>query len=168
MISIKKCVEKLCKPDFQQLKALLELRASIKEFGFLRPIIVDAGHVIVAGHGTWLAARELGLAHVPVTLVEHLTAEQLRMYAIADNQLGTLSSWDDEQLRVELTELAKISLDMSIDPLNLELTGFTTAIKSVGGLSELTAIQQIVDVASDRVFSDVQSCIRCVDVLAGD
>lgn len=108
-------------------KQLAQLRASIKEFGFLRPIIVDAGHVIVAGHGTWLAARELGLAHVPVTLVEHLTAEQLRLYAIADNQLGTLSSWDDEQLRVELTELAKISLDMLIDPLNLELTGFTTS-----------------------------------------
>jgi DNA modification methylase len=103
------------------------LGASINEFGFLRPLIVDAERVIVAGHGTWLAAKELGLSQVPVIAVEHLSAEQLRMFKIADNQLATLSSWDDDALKVELSELADISLDLSLEPLNLELTGFTTS-----------------------------------------
>jgi DNA modification methylase len=108
-------------------KQIAQLRASISEFGFLRPLIVDAERAIVAGHGTWLAAKELGVAQVPIIAVEHLSAEQLRLYAIADNQLTTLSSWDDDALRVELTELSALSLDLSLEPLNLELTGFTTS-----------------------------------------
>ena len=108
-------------------KQIAQLRASISEFGSLRPIIVDAERAIVAGHGTWLAARELRLGQVPIIAVEHLSAEQLRLFAIADNQLATLSSWDDDALRVELTELSALSLDLSLEPLNLELTGFTTS-----------------------------------------
>lgn len=109
-------------PDKRQQPAL---KASIKEFGFLKPILVDSNHVIIAGYASWKAAKATGLETVPTVCISHLTPEQIRLYRIADNQIATLSSFNDEMLRIELGELSALSLDL--DPLNLELTGFSTA-----------------------------------------
>lgn len=94
-----------------------KIAASIREFGFLNPVIVDGSSGIIAGHGRIMAAQKLGIETVPVIEASHLTDAQRRAYVIADNRLALDAGWDDEMLRVEFAELA----DMGFD---LELTGF--------------------------------------------
>ena len=95
-----------------------KIAASIKEFGFLNPVIVDGDNGIVAGHGRVMAAKKLGMDEVPVIEANHLTEAQRRAYVIADNRLALDAGWDDEMLRVEFAELEEVGFD-------LELTGFT-------------------------------------------
>lgn len=105
-----------------------KIAASIKEFGFLNPVIVDGENGIVAGHGRVMAAKKLGMDEVPVVEASHLTEAQRRAYVIADNRLALDAGWDDEMLRVEFAELEGLGFD-------LELTGFT--------LDEISALQPI-------------------------
>ena len=95
-----------------------QIAASIKEFGFLNPIIVDGESGIIAGHGRVLAAQKIGLAELPVIEAGHLSDTQRRAYIIADNKLAMNAGWDDEMLRVELDALG-------VDGFDLELTGFS-------------------------------------------
>jgi ParB-like chromosome segregation protein Spo0J len=94
-----------------------KIAASIREFGFLNPVIVDGDNGIIAGHGRIMAAQKLGMDEVPTVEASHLSDAQRRAYIIADNRLALESGWDDEMLLVEFAELA----DMGFD---LELTGF--------------------------------------------
>lgn len=100
------------------------LRASIANFGFIDPILVDGDRRIICGAARWQAAKDLELEEVPVICAAHLSHEQMRLYAIAEQRIGELSEWDSEMLKLEFTELA--ALDLSLD-LNLELSGFTTS-----------------------------------------
>ena len=95
-----------------------KIAASIKEFGFLNPVIVDGESGIVAGHGRVLAAKKLGLDELPCVEASHLTDAQRRAYIIADNRLALDAGWDDEMLRLEFAELDGLGFD-------LELTGFS-------------------------------------------
>ena len=95
-----------------------KIASSIKEFGFLNPVLIDKDNGIIAGHGRVMAAQKLGLKEVPVLQIGHLSDTQKRAYIIADNRLALDAGWDDEMLRVEFAELA----DMGFD---LELTGFS-------------------------------------------
>lgn len=94
-----------------------QIAASIKEFGFLNPIIIDGENGIIAGHGRVLAAQRLGLTELPCVEADHLTDAQRKAYIIADNKLALNAGWDDEMLRFELDELGESGFD-------LELTGF--------------------------------------------
>jgi len=94
-----------------------KIAASIREFGFLNPVITDGDNGIVAGHGRIMAAQKLGMDEVPVVEAAHLTESQKRAYVIADNRLALDAGWDDEMLRVEFAELEEAGFD-------LELTGF--------------------------------------------
>lgn len=94
-----------------------KIAASIKEFGFLNPVIIDGENGIIAGHGRVMAAKKLGLDEVPVIEATHLTEAQRRAYVIADNRLALDAGWDEEMLRVEFAELEEMGFD-------LELTGF--------------------------------------------
>lgn len=94
-----------------------QIAASIREFGFMNPVLVDAENNIIAGHGRVLAARKLGLEEVPCVLHDHLTETQRKAYIIADNKMALNAGWDEDLLRLELRELG----DMGFD---LELTGF--------------------------------------------
>lgn len=85
--------------------------ASIKEFGFQQPIVVDKDGVIIAGHTRYKAAKKLGLQTVPVVVADKLTDEQVRAYRLADNKTGELAGWDFSLLEVELSEL--LNIDMS-------------------------------------------------------
>lgn len=92
--------------------------ASIKEFGFRQPIVVDASGVIVVGHTRHKAARRLGMSEVPVHVANNLTPEQAKAYRLADNSAGSRSEWDADLLRLELDELpdfdaAAFGLDLS-------------------------------------------------------
>ncbi len=98
-----------------------QLCASIAEFGFLVPILVDERQNVIAGHGRLAAAQQLGLSQVPVVQIGHLTAEQKRAYLLADNRLAELSGWDTDILKVELEELSALDL-----PFEFEITGFDT------------------------------------------
>src|SRR3954453_22838101 len=92
--------------------------ASLQEFGFRQPIVVDEQGVIVVGHTRYKAALKLGMKSVPVHVATGLTPAQIRAYRIADNQTATLSSWDDDLLVQELLALQKQDYD-------LDLTGFS-------------------------------------------
>lgn len=102
-----------------------KLAASIREFGFLNPIIVDGDNGIVAGHGRVLAAQKLGMDELPVIEAGHLTDAQRRAYVIADNRLALDAGWDDELLRVEFGDLSEADFDLSLtgfDPDEIEQT----------------------------------------------
>ena len=94
-----------------------QIAASIREFGFMNPVLVDAENNIIAGHGRVLAARKLGLDEVPCVLHDHLTETQRKAYILADNKMALNAGWDEDMLRLELRELG----DMGF---NLEITGF--------------------------------------------
>src|SRR5271170_2357236 len=94
-----------------------QIAASIAEFGFTNPILVDTTAGILAGHGRLLAARKLGLKEVPVIVLDHLSEAQKRAYIIADNQLALNAGWDEELLRVELAAL-------QAEDFNLDIIGF--------------------------------------------
>lgn len=91
-----------------------QIAASIQEFGFTNPILVDGQDGILAGHGRLMAAKELGLAEVPVVVLDHLTAAQRRAYVLADNKLALNAGWDEELLRLELTDLGELDFNLSL------------------------------------------------------
>lgn len=94
-----------------------QIAASIREFGFTNPVLIDADGGIIAGHGRTLAARKLGLKEVPCIRLANLTDAQKKAYIIADNKLALNAGWDDEMLRLELDDLRGMDVD-------LNLTGF--------------------------------------------
>jgi ParB-like chromosome segregation protein Spo0J len=94
-----------------------KIAASIREFGFLNPIIVDGKNGIIAGHGRVMAAQKLGLKELPVIEASHLTEAQRRAYVLADNRLALDAGWDNDLLKIELQDLDAEGFDLS-------LTGF--------------------------------------------
>ena len=97
-----------------------QVAASIREFGFTNPVLIDGADGIIAGHGRVMAARKLGLEKVPCIRLAHLSETQKRAYVIADNKLALNSGWDEEMLALELAELREVDFDMQI-------TGFDEA-----------------------------------------
>ena len=95
-------------------QAVGAVAASIREFGFRQPIVVDERGVIIAGHTRWKAAQELGLERVPVHVAAGLTKAQVRAYRIADNQTVALAEWDMDLLPIELKELEALDFDLSL------------------------------------------------------
>ena len=91
-----------------------QIAASIREFGWTNPILVDGESGVIAGHGRLLAARQLGLTEVPVIELAHLDDAQRRAYVLADNRLALNAGWDEELLRLELGELQGSDLDLDL------------------------------------------------------
>lgn len=94
-----------------------KLRASLREFGFINPVIIDRDYGVIAGHGRILAAKEENIDDVPCVFADHLTEAQKKAYIIADNRMAMDAGWDEELLRVEIEALQ----EMEFDPM---LTGF--------------------------------------------
>lgn len=103
-------------------KQISQIAASIRQFGFVNPILVGDANTIIAGHGRLAAARQLGLAEVPTVALSHLSDAERKALVIADNRLAELAGWDEELLRLEIRGLAELDLDFE-----LEITGFETA-----------------------------------------
>ena len=97
---------------------VLQIASSIKEFGFLNPVIIDADNGIIAGHGRVMAANKLGIKELPCVDASHLSEAQRKAYVIADNKIALNSEWDNELLRIELNVLDEMGFD-------LDLTGFS-------------------------------------------
>jgi ParB-like chromosome segregation protein Spo0J len=91
-----------------------QIMASIREFGFTNPVLIDNDGGIIAGHGRVLAATRMELEHVPCLRLSHLTEAQKRAYVIADNQLALNSGWDSEMLSVELSDLHADDFDLGL------------------------------------------------------
>jgi DNA modification methylase len=104
-----------------------QIAASIKEFGWTNPILIDDDNTIIAGHGRLLAARKLGMEEVPAIILDHLTKAQQRALVIADNQLALNAGWDMDMLKAEIE-------DLSLEDFNLDLLGFDE--KFLDGLLE--------------------------------
>lgn len=113
-----------------------QIAASIKEFGFTNPILIDEQNGIIAGHGRLLAARKLQLSEVPCIRLSHLTDAQKRAYVIADNKLALNAGWDDEMLALELGDLKDMEFDLS-------LTGFST--DEINALLTPTVVEGLTD-----------------------
>ena len=96
---------------------VMKLRSSLREFGFINPIIIDRDYGIIAGHGRLLAAKEEDITEVPCVFVDYLTEAQKKAYILADNRMAMDAGWDEELLRVEIEALQGEAFDVS-------LTGF--------------------------------------------
>ncbi len=90
-----------------------KLRASLREFGFVNPILIDRDYNVIAGHGRLAAAREEGFTEVPCVYVDHLTEAQKKAYILADNRMAMDAGWDEELLKVELESLQEMAYDLS-------------------------------------------------------
>lgn len=102
-------------------KQIGQIRASIEEFGFTNPILADPEGNLIAGHGRLLAAKAMGLEEVPVITLSNLTETQKRALRLADNKIALNAGWDMEILKLELSDLATLDVDMDVT-----LTGFST------------------------------------------
>ena len=114
---------------------ITQIAASIKELGFLAPIVIAEDNTILCGHGRFYAAQKLGLKKIPCVKESHLTEAQKRAYIIADNKLSINAGWDDELLAVELSDLQGEGVDLSI-------TGFDE--------------KELADLFDDKSKSDVE------------
>src|SRR5258708_30173035 len=121
-----------------------QIAASISEFGFNNPILVDTKAGIIAGHGRLLAARKLGLAEVPVVILDHLTEQQKRAYILADNQLALNAGWDDTLLAAELASLQQEAFDVSLIGFeDEELARLLAAQDAAEGLTDEDAVPEL-------------------------
>ena len=114
-------------------KQIAQLRASLREFGFVTPVLIDFDSNIIAGHGRVEAARAEGMTEVPCVLVSNLTEAQRKAYILADNRLSETSAWDTEALKIELEGLEALQFDTGLIGFDaeavkeIEVSGYTRA-----------------------------------------
>ena len=114
-------------------KQIAQLRASLREFGFVTPVLIDFDNNIIAGHGRVEAARAEGMTEVPCVLVSNLTEAQRKAYILADNRLSETSTWDTEALKIELEGLEALQFDTGLIGFDaesvkeIEVSGYTRA-----------------------------------------
>ncbi len=118
-------------PRVHSPRQVRQIARSIKTFGFSVPILVDANFKVIAGHGRVLAARQLGLAEVPIICLDHLSEAQVRAFMIADNRLTENSAWDEKLLAQQLQELSVLDLDFSLEATGFEMGEIDLRIESL-------------------------------------
>lgn len=120
-----------------------KLKASIEEFGFLTPCLIDAEYNLIAGHGRVMAAKELGMAKVPCVFIEGLTETQRRAYILADNRLGELGEWDMDIVFDELIELDSMDFDVSLTGFDLPEESFDSPTEDYDGDEEYEDVEKL-------------------------
>ena len=131
-----------------------QIAASIKEFGFTNPVLIDETGSIIAGHGRVLASRKLNLVSVPCIQLSHLTEAQKKAYIIADNKLALNAGWDDEMLAVELTDLKDMGFDLDLTGFNTDEINALLAPVGTEGLTDEDAVPEVPE-APVTVLGDV-------------
>ena len=119
-----------------------QIAASIREFGFTNPVLVDEANGIIAGHGRVLAARKLKMPDVPAIRLSHLTEAQKRAYVIADNKLALNAGWDIELLRLEINDLRGLEFDVALTGFSTEELDALMAAPGTEGLTDPDAIPE--------------------------
>ena len=143
---------------------VLQIASSIKEFGFINPVIVDADGGIIAGHGRVMAAKKLGIDELPTVLVDHLTDAQKKAYILADNKMALNAGWDDDLLALELSDLKELDFDLALTGFDDdELVDLLNDVDEVG-LPELAdgdkePFQQITFTLHDEQAGDVSDAV---------
>ena len=117
MVPIEKLVPYINNARTHSPEQITKLRASLREFGFINPVIIDKDYGVIAGHGRLMAAKEEGIKEVPCVLADHLTEAQKKAYILADNRMAMDAGWDEELLRIEIEALQAEAFDVG-------LTGF--------------------------------------------
>ena len=126
---------------------VVQVAASIREFGFVNPILVGPARVIIAGHARVLASRKLGLQEVPVIVLEGLTDNQRRALVLADNKLALNAGWDEEMLRLEIEALRTAEYDLDLIGFDdEELRQLLAAQEAAAGLCDEDAVPELADV----------------------
>ena len=118
------------------VKHVRQLAKSITTFGFNVPILIDNDRQVIAGHGRLLAAQHLGWTEVPTITLSHLTPDQLRAFAIADNRLTEISEWDDRLLAEQLKALSEVDLGFDLDVIGFELPEIDLRIQGLNSDAE--------------------------------
>jgi DNA modification methylase len=126
-----------------------QVAASIREFGFTNPVLIDAEDGIIAGHGRVMAARKLSMTEVPCIRLGHLTETQKRAYIIADNKLALNSGWDEEMLGLELADLREADFDL--DLVGFDAAEIEAALNPVEVTNGLTDPDEVPEVPADPV-----------------
>lgn len=117
LVAVSKLVPYVNNARTHNAQQITKLRSSLREFGFINPVIIDREYNVIAGHGRILAAKEEGIEEVPCVFVDYLTPAQKKAYILADNRMAMDAGWDEELLRVEIEALQAESFDVG-------LTGF--------------------------------------------
>lgn len=117
LVAVEKLVPYVNNARIHSQEQLIKLRSSLREFGFINPVIVDRDFNVIAGHGRIAAAKEEGITEVPCVFVDYLTEAQKKAYILADNRMALDAGWDEELLRIEIESLQGADFDVS-------LTGF--------------------------------------------
>ena len=117
LVDINKLIPYVNNARTHSREQIQKLRSSLREFGFVNPVIIDKEYNVIAGHGRISAAKEEGIQQVPCVYVDYLTEAQKKAYILADNRMALDAGWDDELLAVEMEELQNLGFDLG-------LTGF--------------------------------------------
>lgn len=120
-----------------------QISASIKEFGFTNPVLIDGENGLIAGHGRVMAARKMGMKEVPSIQLSHLTAVQKRAYILADNKLALNAGWDDDLLALELSQLDDLGFDMALIGFTDEELGDLMPSEETEGLTDEDAVPEV-------------------------
>ena len=116
-VNIEKLIPYVNNAKVHSDEQVTKIAASIREFGFLSPVLIDSNYNIIAGHGRVMAAKKAGVDEVPCVFIEGLTEAQRKAYILADNRLGELADWDMDLVTSELDQLLELDFD-------IDLTGF--------------------------------------------
>ena len=135
LVEIEKLIPYVNNARTHSKEQITKLRSSLREFGFINPVIIDRDYNIIAGHGRVMAAKEENITEIPCVFVDHLTEAQKKAYIIADNRFALDAGWDEEMLKLEIEALQDMAFDLS-------LTGFDDA--------ELSKLFETDDVKDDE------------------
>jgi DNA modification methylase len=153
-----------------------QIAASIKEFGWTNPILIDGKNGIIAGHGRLMAARKLGHTKVPTIELKDLTETQKKAYIIADNRLALNAGWDNEMLKLEFDELAELGFDLNLTGFSLDEIAALTPLVVEEGLTDedaapglpdepITKVGDIYQLGRHRLMCGDSTSLEAVDKL---
>lgn len=150
-----------------------KLRSSLREFGFVNPIIIDSDYNVIAGHGRLLAAKEEGMEEVPCVFVDYLTEAQKKAYILADNRYALDAGWDEELLRLEIEALEGMDFDVSLTGFSEdEITDLFQSDEETGAEEDDFDLSEALEKASFVERGDIWQVGRhrlmCGDATSGD
>ena len=143
---ITRLIPRITNPRTHTPEQVAQIAASIREFGWTNPVLVGADNDVIAGHARLLAARQLGMADVPVIQLGHLSEAQRRALVIADNQLTINAGWSEETLRIELQALQEADFDLTLVGFDEdELARLLAAEEATSGLIDEDAVPEVLE-----------------------
>ena len=144
---------------------LEKLKASIEEFGFLTPCVIDSDYNLIAGHGRVMAAQEMGIEAVPCVFVEGLSEEQRKAYILADNRLGELGEWDMDLVNTELQALDDAGFDASLTGFDWDSVATIETVEDGYTVEDVVKSGEIYQLGEHRLMCGDSSSQKDMDAL---